>query len=203
MFQRTGLMTATIAATTLGGQLAAQAQCSEYGWKAFDGVPGVYAPFSTVYAARPWDPDGAGPKPALLVVGGGFQVAGRVASSGIATWDGATWRSLGGGFQGTVFALAVFRGELIAAGHFSSAGEVLVSNIARWNGTAWVPLGAGTNERVRALHVHNGELIAGGDFTAAGQSLCNRIARWDGVDWRSVGPASTAALRRWPCIRAR
>src|SRR5215470_930496 len=73
------------------------AQCS-FDWQAGDGVPGVNGSASAVVS---WDPDGAGPLPAVLAVGGSFQVAGRTLASNIAVWDGADFSPLGSGIGGT------------------------------------------------------------------------------------------------------
>ena len=42
-----------------------------------------------------------------LYVGGAFNTAGNTAASGIACWNGTTWRPLGSGISGGVSALAV------------------------------------------------------------------------------------------------
>lgn len=158
------------AATTL------RAQCTTQ-WLQGQGVPGTT---SAVYATITWDPDGAGPSQPVLVVGGGFTMAGDVAATHIATWDPATanWSALGTGIVGNVYALAVMaNGDLVAGGNFNSVG-----NVVRWNGATWSPMGSGVSGIVRALAVMwNGDLIAGGDF------LPSCVARWDGTSWIPVG----------------
>src|SRR5262245_58461690 len=72
----------------------------------------------SVTAVTAWDPDGEGPVTEILVVGGRFSIAGDVAASNVAAWDGARWSALGPGFDNRVDALRVYRGELIAAGSF-------------------------------------------------------------------------------------
>src|SRR5688572_30085860 len=51
-----------------------------------------------VYDSTVWDPDGTGPQPPLLVVGGAFSSVGGpdgLAVRNIAAWDGSRWHSLG------------------------------------------------------------------------------------------------------------
>jgi hypothetical protein len=145
-----------------------------------------------IKAATLWDPDGAGPLPARLVVGGNLLTrAGLSAASNIAVYDGASWMPMGAGIgQSTVEAVATFNNELIAAGGFTSAGGQPVSNIARWNGTSWSGLGvgvSGSSGLVSTLAVYNGSLYAGGSFFSAGGVPANRIARWDGANWSALG----------------
>src|SRR5262245_55045382 len=130
------LMVSALAA----GPTAAQGQCP-FDWFPGEGAAGI---MGGVLAATAWDPDGAGPQPELLVVGGTFRVAGGVIANNVAAWDGSAWQPLGsgmsGGFPTQVLALAVYNGELIAGGYFRTAGGASANAIARWDGTAWQPL---------------------------------------------------------------
>ncbi|MEX2217682.1 MAG: hypothetical protein WD749_02890, partial [Phycisphaerales bacterium] len=150
-----------------------------------------------------WDPDGAGPQPERLVVGGQFTAAGRTLASNIAMWDGSGWQALGSGMDQYVKALAVLpTGELVAAGAFSTAGGTPARRIARWDGNAWSPLGTGVGsvqfDAVFALAVlPGGDLIAGGAFSGAGGNPANNVARWNGSSWSALGSGlngSVAAL---------
>jgi hypothetical protein len=186
-----------IAALTVAGSGAAQAQCPQ-DWRSGHGLPGVDG---AVLAMTTWDPDGAGPQPELLIVGGRFSVAGRVVASNIASWDGSNWSPLGDGVGGGanvhVAALAVADGELVAGGVFTHAGAQPASNIARWNGTEWQALGQGISggkfSGVSAVLEYQGDLIAGGAFTDAGGEAVNNIARWDGAAWHALGAGVTAS----------
>ncbi len=157
-------------------------------WKPGLGVQGTDG---NVYAATTWDPDGAGPLPERLVVGGNFKGAGDVISNNIAAWDGATWTQFGGGIGATthfVSALTVYNGELIAGGEFfTSTPGGTANNITRWDGASWQRLGNGMNFDVNALTVYNNELIAGGIFSIASGGSFDRIARWNGLIWQSLG----------------
>ncbi|MCB9898735.1 MAG: hypothetical protein H6825_12090 [Planctomycetes bacterium] len=162
----------------------------------FGGQPGTDA---TVRALAIYD-DGGGPS---LYVGGDFGVAGGVAASRIAKWDGDSWRGLGSGLSpGYVNALVVFDDgfgdDLYVGGTFTLAGALSVSRIARWNGHTWSALGSGLNSDVNALAVHDDgsgpSLYAGGAFTTAGGSASARIARWNGGSWTAMGSGADAPV---------
>jgi hypothetical protein len=135
-----------------------------------------------------------------LIVGGQFTMAGSVAASGIARWDGSSWHALGDGLgdNPTVYALSVLpNGDLIAGGSsFDIAGSTSPQSVARWNGTSWLGMGsarwniepydfAGT---VKVLcQRSNGDLVAGGNFTSMDGERANYVARWDGTSWSSFG----------------
>src|SRR5688572_1646448 len=90
-----------------------------------------------------WDPDGAGPLPQRLVVGGTALLAGdEPTNQRVMTWDGTEWAALGTGpgIGGTVYALTTWNGQLVAAGHLVGSG---INNIALWDGSTWQPLGSG------------------------------------------------------------
>jgi len=130
-----------------------------------------------------------------LIAAGHFTNAGGVAVNSIAAWDGSSWSALGSGlmngsYQGSISALAVYDGNLIAAGRFSTAGDSPAINIAAWNGSSWSPLGqesVAIDEGISALTVHKGRLIAGGNFTSIGSLTANYIAAWDGSTWSALG----------------
>jgi hypothetical protein len=165
------------------------AQCPPPAWSAMNQVPAVNG---TVRAIKTWDPDGAGPQPALVVVGGTFTWAG---SANVAAFDGVNWLSLGTGVNDSIYDFTVFNGELIAGGAFTTASGGSALRIARWNGTAWAPLGTGMNHPVFSLSVYNGELIAGGDFTVAGSVGANHVAKWDGAGWAPLTEGCDLAVQ--------
>lgn len=101
-------------------------------WLPGDGVPGVSG---SVYAQTLWDPDGAGPLPAQLVVAGSFTLAGNVLANNIATYNPATgaWSALGTGMDGGVRALTTLpNGDLVAGGGFTTAGNQVSVYLARY-----------------------------------------------------------------------
>src|SRR5688572_6188517 len=73
----------------------AAAQCATP-WLPGGGVVGTDA---GVRASTMWDPDGAGPAPAKLVIGGDFSLAVNAVANRVATWEPVsdTWSALDAG----------------------------------------------------------------------------------------------------------
>ena len=125
-----------------------------------------------------------------LYAGGRFTMAGGIAASNIARWNGSSWSSLGLGVNGRVDALAVLSGELCAGGEFNSAGGVPTSaGIAKWNGSVWSALGDGVfgNQSVGGMAVSGTSLYVGGFFTEIDGIGAWCIARWNGNNWSALG----------------
>ena len=145
------------------------------------------------YCSTVWDPDGAGPLPQRLVVGGdtllgGAQFFGNLPSTQrVMTWDGSIWEPLGGGLgggpSGSVTVLRSWNGELFAGGDFTTTGGP--NYLARWDGSAWQPVGTGFPVRVDALTVWNGQLVAAG-YTSVGGVTTPVLKTWNGVTWSSL-----------------
>jgi len=182
-FPSMGAWVSLVALIAMVPTRSAPAQCGPGG-----DVPGVNAGVSTLLN---WDPDGGGPLPTSLVVGGTFTTAGGTGANSIAMRSPVTgqWSAFGTGMDGPVRALAVLpNGNLVAGGEFTTAGGVTARNIARWDGSAWSALGTslGLGE-IRSLAVMpNGDLVAGGYFVDF-DSDADFIARWDGAAWSAVG----------------
>ncbi len=136
-----------------------------------------------------WDPDGAGPLPQRLVIGGSSLAAANALGQRVVTWDGTQWEALGPGpgTSGAVRAMVSWNGVLCAAGDFTGGG---LTRIAQWSGTAWQPLGSGFSAPVYALAVWNGALVAAG-YTGSGASLTPVLGAWNGTSWSSL-PAPPA-----------
>jgi hypothetical protein len=207
------VLTAVALISTAGGLVSvSRGQCTGQ-WLPGTGVPGISG---TVYASVMWDPDGAGPLPPVLVVGGSFTLADSTAVTNIAYWNGTSWQGLGAGLgaanatQPVVQALAVYNGSLVAGGTFTSSGATPLGSIARWNGSAWTTFSTGTTrdfgtQAVNALAIApNGDLIAGGSFTTAGNNstvspltvTVNRLARWNGTIWSAINPGNTTTAQK-------
>jgi len=146
--------------------------------------------------------------PTFLVVGGSFSAAGGVAVNNIAAWDGASWRALGAGFNGSVYYIAVYNGQLYATGDFTQSGGVTVNNIARFDGSAWQPLGDGLTDagdgsttEGRALFVFEGALAVGGRFSHAGGVSAMNIARWNGSSFSALGAGVGTAANTVRALR--
>ena len=130
-----------------------------------------------------------------LIVGGGLDTAGGSPCNAVASWNGSAWSSLDLGLTdpfggGVVFALATYKGELIATGQFQDAGNIAARNIARWNGVQWQALGRGGDTTLsglgRALSVLGDDLFVGGAFVNAGGVDVHNIARWDSSSWSEL-----------------
>jgi hypothetical protein len=124
----------------------------------------------------------------MLIVGGGFTIAGGSPANRIAAWDGNSWSPLGAGTNAWVQTLTVYDDMLIAGGNFTQAGGEVTNYIAAWDGTSWSSLGSGMDNKVKTLAVFNNELVAGGVFTKADGTPANYVAAWDGTAWSPVGP---------------
>lgn len=186
-------------------------------WHAFGTVGRVPIPIrDRVNALVNWDPDGPGPLPEQLVIGGTFAADGGFGLNNIARWDGAAWRPLGSGVDGWVWALTTWDPDgpgpqtvqIVAGGSFENAGGVTVNNVARWDGAAWQPLGSGVDGPVYAFTAwdadgpgpQTAQIVVGGLFTAAGDIAANNIARWDGAAWQPMASGTNewvSALTAW------
>ncbi|MBX3390531.1 MAG: hypothetical protein KF691_13865 [Phycisphaeraceae bacterium] len=158
-------------------------------WLPGSGAPGVDG---AVYTSTMWDPDGAGPAGPVLVIGGEFEYVGATLCRNVATFDPQTgvWAPVGSGVNGSVSALAVQNGMLIAGGGFTEAGGVSALGLAKWNGTSWSAFSgwSGTYANVEALLVTpQNQLIVGGNFTTTSGLPGNSIARWSGTSWSTYG----------------
>ena len=171
-----------VVASILGTATSVTAQCTT-NW-----LPGIPLPSvdGDVNALASWDPDGAGPAPALLVIAGTFPAAGDHVTAHIATLDPATgaWGALGTGLPLPGQAVAVLaNGDLVAA-----SGTTNPSQVVRWDGSTWTPLGGNANGLVTdLLALPNGELIATGAFNSIGGVGAPQIARWNGSVWSAFG----------------
>src|SRR5262249_55311186 len=99
----------------------------------FDWLPGAGVPGADgfIYAMTTWDPDGTGPGPPVLVVGGSFGVVDRTPASRIALWNGSGWQSLGSPMgAGNVHALAVKERILYCAGSYVGGDGVYHGHVA-------------------------------------------------------------------------
>jgi hypothetical protein len=133
--------------------------------------------------------------------GGGLYYSATVPQFGVSRWNGQSWEIVGQNYpDDEVYALAVFRGQLIAGGRFHNGGNAY---IARFDGAAWQPLGSGLNFNVNALTVFDPDgpgpmpdlLIAGGSFSTAGGQPALFIAAWDGSTWSPLGSGTSAPVR--------
>jgi hypothetical protein len=125
-----------------------------------------------------------------LYAGGAFNMAGGIAASNIAEWNGTNWLALGTGLNGSVRGLACDNsGNLYAGGGFTMAGGLAATNIAEWNGSAWSALGLGIpSGDVYSLACDcSGNVYAGGVFSSAGGLAAGYVAKWNGTNWSALG----------------
>ncbi len=142
-------------------------------------VPGIgFHPqeLDPVRAVAEWDPDGPGPEPSRLVVGGRFEFAGATPAIDLAAWDGARWAPLGANLEGPVEALEVYEGDLYAAGEIRLNGQTANWGVVRWNGSEW-ELAGGILGPVPAMTQWNSLLAAAG---------LQGVQLWDGHVWAST-----------------
>ncbi len=173
--------------TTAGGSAAGNiAKWNGSNWSALGS--GVYSTPSFIFPSIP-------AVNALLVVkdqlyaAGGLDMAGGIAASKIARWDGSNWSALGSGmnYYSGVNALAAIGNDLYAGGWFNAAGEFSAIGIAKWDGSNWSPVASGMNDNVNALTVLGDNLFAGGNFYIAGGVAASHCAKWNGNYWSSLG----------------
>lgn len=144
--------------------------------------------------------DGLGSGPALYAAGE-FTVAGGVAASRIARWDGSAWSALGSGLSGTAHALVSFDDgtgsgpALYVGGAFTHAGGIAVQRVARWDGSAWHAVGGGVQGTVRSLAGFDDGSGNGPELYAGGISLDGldgqTLLKWNGAAWSQVGSGIT------------
>jgi hypothetical protein len=147
----------------------------------------------TVNVAATWDPDGPGPLPPRLIVGGDFLRAGGVLVRNVAQWDAKSWQPLGVGLPpslGINGVLALTTHDFDADGpEFPRivAGGDFDQHIAQWDGAAWRLLGdEPTDDWVSTLvewsppdaGAQNKQLVVGGGIQQAGGVPAFYIAMW-------------------------
>jgi hypothetical protein len=132
-----------------------------------------------------------------VYAGGDFTMAGGIAATNIAKWNGSAWSALGSwvDVRYQVFALAVSGSDLYAVGGPSVVSDPYYTNfVAKWDGSDWSVLGGWVGYDVFALAVSGSDLYAGGNFTNAGGSAVNYIAKWNGSSWSALGSGMNAPV---------
>jgi|GEM_PF-3031393 len=136
----------------------------------------------------------------LLVAGGHSNGVANASGDGyLDVWNGTAWEPIGTAtdFDGSVKALAFYKGDLYVGGNFDKVGGVANTNlIARWDGKAWHDVDQGlTNKDTQFMSTVNAltvdptgqTLYAGGHFTdATGVTTLGDIASWNGTAWANV-----------------
>lgn len=175
---------ALVAAAAAGVCAVAHGQTCEGQWLPGYGAPGVHG---TVRATTLWDPDGPGPLPEMLVIGGSFTMVDKTPARNLAMWDGNQWSEIGGGTNGSVNVLATFQGKLYASGLFTQAGGNPSDVLAAWDGTTWSGTGIEPTS-VNAMLVYQNELVVAGNLKISGAGAT--IGKWNGTAWSFLGANS-------------
>ncbi|MCB9879295.1 MAG: hypothetical protein H6835_16995 [Planctomycetes bacterium] len=164
-----------------------RAQC-DLQWTATGGVPGASG---RIRAATLWDPDGAGPQPVQVVVGGEFSFLCDELASLVAMIDPVTGvcQPLPGITAGARITAvgALDNGDLVIGGFFAINGGNTVHDVARWNGSGWTSLGSGYDADV-LLPQPGGELLIAENTLPPASNWVGRVRRWDGSSWTQVAP---------------
>lgn len=129
-----------------------------------------------------------------LLVGGGFTLIGTDTVFGLASWDGASWHSLGfpsvPSFFPFIFAMTIYNGELYIAGNFQALinGQI-TSDVARFDGTEWHEVGGGLKGAfafANDLIVFNNELYICGNIEKSAGNAGNMIMKLQNGAWVDV-----------------
>ncbi len=155
-------------------------------------------PNDQVHVLAALDPDGDGPEPTALYVGGSFETIDGVIVNNIAKWDGAVWLEIDGGLPDTpVHAIAVFDDGLTGPALYIGTDY----SIHKWDG-AWSEVGQGLNGPVLTLAAFDVDgdyprLIAGGEFTHTGDELVelNHLAILDWGVWSEIDTGTDSWVR--------
>ncbi len=161
----------------------------------------------SVYGLELFDLDGAqGPLPLSLIAAGGFRSAAGVVLGGVARWDGAAWRPIGAGLEGT----ALESMEWDRDGPGPMEPELFVvettstqTRIMRWDGGSWQlfanspATGSFSIDCITAWDSDGvgplpEQLHAGGQFSSGALA---RVARWDGTSWQPLASGFNGRVR--------
>ncbi len=170
----------------------------------------VLTPLSTFICKRPIAHAAA--YQGSIYISGIFTSVNDIAgTSGLARWDGTGWSAVAGNpfyirpGQGwrmqweQIFAMTVYRDELLVSGSFLRSNNIESAGIFGWNGTSWRKIveASDINDslQVTAFAEWRGDLYVGGYFSRIGGVEAHGVARWDGTTW-SIPGDGTENLRR-------
>jgi Concanavalin A-like lectin/glucanases superfamily len=101
----------------------------------------------------------------------------------------------------TVYALAVYNGNLYIGGTFTNIGDANGDGIVMWNGTSFSSLSTGLGASTYSLAVWNGSLYIGGTFSNIGDANGDAVVAWNGSAFSSLstglGASAVYSLTVW------
>ena len=157
----------------------AQAPCTN-AWQSGDPIAGLDG---TAYAMVVGDPDGAGPLPTGVVVGGEFTVAGAHRVTNVAFYEPVArqWLPIG--------SLPVRVTSLLVRGNGRIVAGSIFGGVHEFDGASWQPIGPSSSQPpVSALaELPNGDLVVGGNIAPSAGIPGNGILRWNGTQWSAMG----------------
>jgi hypothetical protein len=181
------------------GTTLLEAQCP-LSWQTTSSVPGAIGGaylnwLGGINTMADWDPDGAGPLPARIVVGGILTLAGNVVVQNIAALEpySQLW-SAAGAIPEQVFDIAAnSNGTMLACG-----AHIYQWTGSGWNniGTPWVSYPLSTPFAYRVVAMPNGDFLVAGRFDSIDYTPAKGIARWNGTSWQSVGNFQNNDMRQ-------
>jgi hypothetical protein len=108
----------------------------------------------------------------------------------LSVWNGTSWSSIGGTFDGLIYAIAIAdNGDIYVGGTFTRVGSTNARRLAKWNGSSWSEVGNGADlGAVWSLLFDpaNGDLFVGGSFTYVGEQFSPGLARWTASGWSAI-----------------
>lgn len=117
-----------------------------------------------------------------LIIAGDFTTLAGVTANHVASWDGGSFSSIGGGLNGEIYCAIDYNGTLYFGGNFNQGAN----NLAKLNGTTWTFETVYTGV-INTMVEWNGDLYIGGDLTHSGSALVQHILKHDNGNWISVG----------------
>ncbi|MDX9911795.1 MAG: GC-type dockerin domain-anchored protein [Phycisphaerales bacterium] len=155
------------------------------------------ASISTLFA---WDPDGAGPLHALVIVEGGFSLIDDAPFASVAQYDGSQWSPMDG-FPPSQYGIDRFcewdqdedpstGNALVAQVRGPNVGGFATGGAFVWDGLAWNPV-PGTSY-VKSIATIGGDLVLGGINVEQANQPQTACVRWDG---QGLCPLSNGFVR--------
>jgi hypothetical protein len=144
-----------------------------------------------------------------LYIGGAFTEVDQKQSKFIATWDGNSWDTLGGGMEGAgpVYSIQSFKDTIYVGGYFrrsftNGIGKT-TNGLAKWNGNSWDSIGSGFHPSggPREMIVNNDTLYLAGSFDSVGTIHSQSIVAFDGYNYIPIGiPGNSTGGAAASCV---